>query len=426
MSTPVLLSSKLPGREYNVDHMGGQFIIVGNQSQGNRDVFVAPEAAPTMENWKKLLPAPVMTDVTDSAVFEGKLVLIGVEKAYQKAEIVDLSTLAVRDIPAPEQIFAITKRDNPDPKGGKFRFEYTSLVKPSALIDVDLATGAETVLAERKIPGYDASNCVVERVWSPSFDGVQVPTDVIRKKSTPMDGKGPLDLWAYGNYGTSMIQKFTFDQDRISALDRGVILAISYPRGGGEQGYEWGAAGNQKHKIDEFKDVIAVAHDLVAKGYAAADRMALEGISAAGLLTGYIANNEPGLFKAIAQSAPFVDIINTMSDASIPLTTQEYTVWGNPGIAEDYRYMALYSPYDNVGHHDYPAMFVRSALGDSQVPYWESAKWVARIRANKTDQNPLVLAMGMVGSHSGGSGVDAALDEASERWAFILSQIGTR
>jgi oligopeptidase B len=465
---PVPLTDEGDVFEYSVDHVGDRFYIVSGHEGGDRDVYVAPESSPRKESWKRLLPGPVMKDITDWKAFKSHLVLLGVDKAFQRAKIVDLATLGVKEIKTRweetlvkredgtpdvstddtnprDKVYAVAAGENPSPDAAKFRYTHASLRYPGSLREVDLVTGKVTELSRKTYPGFKPTDYATRRVWTLSETAEQcrqkkaadpaaaarcqdtrVPTDLIYRKGIPHDGKGPLYLYVYGNYGSSQVNIWNYGLDRVSLLDRGVTVAVSYPRGGGELGYQWGVDGNMRGKIDSFKDVIAVTRDLVARGFGARDRVAFEGISAAGLVTGYIANTEPTLFKAIVQGVPFVDLINTMSDASIPLTTQEYVVWGNPGIAEDYKYMMSYSPYDNVGKHEYPALLVTSALGDSQVPYWEAAKWVARIRANKTDQNPLLLAMGMVGGHGGGSGVEGPLDEAALHWSFVLSQIGTR
>lgn len=425
-AAPTLLSPKKYDHEYTVDHVGERFIIVSNMRDGNNEVYTAPESAPTIENWKPLLAKTVMTDITEAVVFKSHLVLVGVTNAIQQAKIVDLKTLAVRNLKTDDKLFAIQPRDNMDPNAAKFRFEYASHTRPLSLREVDLSSGKVTVLAQKSYPGHDPADYVVKRVWSTSFDGTKVPSDVIFKKGVKQDGKGPLYLWVYGNYGSSLIGTWLFSNDRLSLLDRGVTVAIGYPRGGGELGFAWGKAGNQRNKINSFKDTIAIAEDLVAKKYAARDRLALEGVSAGGLVTGYIANNRPDLFKAIVMDVPFVDLLNTMSDATIPLTTQEYVVWGNPANADDYKYMAQYSPYDNVGKHDYPSILVTSSLWDSQVYYWEPSKWVAKLRANKTDNNPLLLSMGMAGGHGGGSGISGPLAGAALHWTFVIDQIGTR
>ena len=270
--------------------------------------------------------------------------------------------------------------------------------------------------------GYDPSQYAAKRVWAPARDGKQVPISVVYKKGTKLDGSAPMLLYAYGSYGASMAP--TFSSARLSLLDRGAVYGIAYIRGGGELGEEWREQGRMMQKMNTFNDFIDSAEYLVKNKFTAADRLVIQGGSAGGLLMGAVSNMRPDLFKAVVAQVPFVDVINTMLDASLPLTTSEYIEWGNPNEREAFNYMMRYSPYDNIKAQKYPAILAQASLNDSQVPYWEAAKFVAKLRAVKTDTNPLLLKTNMGAGHGGASGRYDALRETAFTYAFILWQMG--
>jgi len=270
--------------------------------------------------------------------------------------------------------------------------------------------------------GFDKKNYVSERLFATASDGTKIPMSVVYRRGTKMDGKAPLLLYGYGSYGASIPP--TFASNRLSLLDRGVIYVIAHIRGGGEMGEEWRQAGRMMNKMNTFTDFIAAAEHLVKNKYTSSDRLVIQGGSAGGLLMGAVTNMRPDLFKAVVSQVPFVDVLNTMLDATLPLTTSEYIEWGNPNEKEAYMYMKKYSPYDNIAKANYPSMLVKVSLNDSQVPYWEGAKLVAKLRSMKTDDNPLLLKTNMGAGHGGSSGRYDYLHEVAFDYAFMLWQMG--
>ena len=303
------------------------------------------------------------------------------------------------------------------------RYNYDSMVTPPSIFDYDMNTGKSTLRKETEVPGgFDRNNYQSERVFATAPDGTKIPMSMVYRKGVKKDGSAPLLLYGYGSYGYSIPP--TFSSTRLSLLDRGVIFVIGHIRGGSEMGEEWRQAGRMMNKMNTFTDFIACAEALVNMKYTSKDRLVIEGGSAGGLLMGVVSNLRPDLFKAVVSHVPFVDVLNTMLDASLPLTTSEYIEWGNPNEKAAFDYMKTYSPYDNVGKKDYPAMLVKVSVNDSQVPYWEGAKLVAKLRAMKTDKNPLLLKVNFGAGHGGASGRYDALRESALDYAFMLWQMG--
>jgi oligopeptidase B len=297
------------------------------------------------------------------------------------------------------------------------------MVTPYSTFDYDMNTGKSTLLKQTEVPGgFDRGNYQSERVFATASDGTKIPISVVYRKGVKMDGSAPLLLYGYGSYGYSIAP--TFSSSRLSLLDRGVIFAIAHIRGGGELGEEWRQAGRMMNKMNTFTDFIACAETLIEKKITSKDRLVIQGGSAGGLLVGAVSNMRPDLFKAVVSQVPFVDVLNTMLDASLPLTTSEYIEWGNPNEKPAFEYMKTYSPYDNVARKDYPAMLVKVSLNDSQVPYWEGTKLVAKLRTMKTDNNPLLLKVNFGAGHGGASGRYDALRETAFDYAFMLWQMG--
>jgi oligopeptidase B len=291
------------------------------------------------------------------------------------------------------------------------------------VLDYDMNTGKATLLKQTEVPGgFDRTNYKAERVFATASDGTKIPMSMVYRKGVKLDGTAPLLLYGYGSYGYSIPP--TFSSDRLSLLDRGFIFVIGHIRGGGEMGEEWRQAGRMMTKMNTFTDFIACAEALIKMKYTSKDRLVVEGGSAGGLLMGVVSNLRPDLFKAVISHVPFVDVLNTMLDASIPLTTSEYIEWGNPNEKPAYEYMKKYSPYDNIEKKNYPATLVRVSVNDSQVPYWEGAKLVAKMRAMKTDKNPLLLKVNFGAGHGGASGRYDALRETAFDYAFMLWQMG--
>jgi len=295
------------------------------------------------------------------------------------------------------------------------------LVSPASVFNYDMATHERTLLKQTEVPGYDPKSYQSERIFAAASDGTKIPCSIVYKKGMKRDGKSPLFLYAYGSYGLSMDPGFSYS--RLALLDRNVIFVLAHIRGGGEMGEEWRDAGRMNHKMNTFTDFIACAEHLIRENYTSTDRLMIEGGSAGGLLMGAVANLRPDLFKVVIAKVPFVDVLNTMLDASLPLTTSEYIEWGNPNVKGEYDYIKTYSPYDNVRAQKYPAMLVRVSLNDSQVPYWEGSKWVAKLRTTKTDSNVLLLKVNMGAGHGGASGRYDALRDIAFDYAFMLTQL---
>ncbi|MDQ3040838.1 MAG: prolyl oligopeptidase family serine peptidase, partial [Acidobacteriota bacterium] len=296
---------------------------------------------------------------------------------------------------------------------------------PNSTYEYDFKTQNSKLIKQQEIPsGHDKTAYETKRVWATARDGVKVPISVVMKKGTKLDGKSPMLLYAYGSYGFSMTPSFS--TARLSLVDRGMIYAIAHIRGGSELGEKWRQEGRMMKKINTFNDFIDSADYLVKNKYTAADRLVIQGGSAGGLLVGAAANMRPDLFKAVIAQVPFVDVMNTMLDASLPLTTGEYIEWGNPNEKEAYDYMVKYSPYDNVKAQDYPNMLIETSLNDSQVPYWEGAKFAAKIREMKTGDNTILLKTNMGAGHGGASGRYDALKEVAFNYAYALSQVGIK
>jgi oligopeptidase B len=304
-----------------------------------------------------------------------------------------------------------------------FRFAYTSLSTPMSVLDYDMNTRERTLVKEQPVLGdFDRTNYVTERVWAVAPDSTLVPISLVRRKDVPLDGSAPAWLRAYGSYGSSSDPYFS--SVRLPLLDRGFVYAIAHIRGGGELGKPWHDDGRLMHKRNTFTDFIACAEHLVAQRYTSPDRLVIEGGSAGGLLMGAVTNMRPDLFGAVVAQVPFVDCVNTILDPSLPLTVTEYEEWGNPSESEDvYRYMLSYSPYDNVEPKDYPNLLVLGGMNDPRVSYWEPAKWVAKLRATKTDANRLLLKTRLDG-HMGPSGRYDALHENAFVYAFALDVLG--
>ena len=297
------------------------------------------------------------------------------------------------------------------------------MVTPSSVYDYRMDTRERTLLKRQEVlGGYDPAQYEARRVWATSRDGTKVPISLVYRKGLVLDGRAPLLLYAYGSYGISMAP--VFSSGRLSLLDRGFIYALAYVRGGGELGEEWREQGRMMQKMNTFTDFIDCAEYLVANRFTSSDRLVIQGGSAGGLLVAAVANMRPDLFKAVVAQVPFVDVMNTMLDASLPLTTSEYIEWGNPNEKPAFDYMITYSPYDNVKAQAYPAMLVHVSLNDSQVAYWEGAKLVAKLRAMKTDNHPLLLKANLGAGHGGASGRYDALRETAFTMTFMLQQVG--
>ena len=412
-----------PEHEYDVDFRNGMFYIRTNRGAKNFRVVTAPPSDPSEKNWKEFVPHNPAVKIEDVSLFADHAVLSEWENGLQQLEVLEFKTNKRHRIKFPEPVYSAGLNVNREFNTSLVRYSYNSLVTPNSTFEYDMNTGKTTLLKQTEVPGgFDKDNYKSERVFATASDGTKIPMSMVYRKGVKMDGSAPLLLYGYGSYGASIPP--TFSSTRLSLLDRGVIFVIGHIRGGGEMGEEWRQAGRMMNKMNTFTDFIACAEALIKGKYTSKDKLVIQGGSAGGLLVGAVSNMRPDLFKAVVSQVPFVDVLNTMLDASLPLTTSEYIEWGNPNDKPAFEYMKTYSPYDNIGKKDYPAMLVKVSVNDSQVPYWEGAKLVAKLRAMKTDKNPLLLKVNFGAGHGGASGRYDALREAAYDYAFMLWQMG--
>ena len=418
-----LILARQPEHEYEVDHYGDSFYIRTNKAAKNFRVVMAPVSDPSEKNWKEVVAHNPKVKVEETSFFANHLVLSEWEDGLQRLRVIDMKTKKSHRIAFPEPVYSVGLDINREFNTNMVRYRYQSLVTPGSVFEYDMNKQQATLVKETEVPGgFDKKNYASERIFATASDGTKIPLSVVYKRGVKMDGTAPLLLYGYGSYGYSTPP--TFSSNRLSLLDRGVIFVIAHIRGGSEMGEEWRQAGRMMNKMNTFTDFIASADHLVKNKYTSSDRLVIQGGSAGGLLVGAVTNMRPDLFKAVVAQVPFVDVLNTMLDASLPLTTSEYIEWGNPNEKPAYEYMKKYSPYDNIAAKDYPAMLVKVSLNDSQVPYWEGAKLVAKLRVTKTDNNPLLLKTNMGAGHGGSSGRYDYLREVAFDYAFMLWQMG--
>jgi oligopeptidase B len=420
---PHLVLPREKDHEYYVDHRDGLLYIRTNKGAKNFRLVTAPVSDAQPKNWKEIIAPGKAVKIEDFDLFANHMVVTEREDGLLKLKVTDFRSGKTQNVDFPEPVYTAGGSTNPEYNTKTFRFNYQSLITPSSVFDYDMDSGKRTLLKQTEVlGGYDPSRYTSERIYATAQDGTKIPMSVVYRKGLKLDGKNPALLYGYGSYGISIDP--TFSSSRLSLLDRGVVYAIAHIRGGGELGEEWYDAGKMMSKRNTFTDFIASAEHLIKQNYTASDRLVIQGGSAGGLLMGAVTNMRPDLFKAVVAQVPFVDVINTMLDASLPLTTSEYLEWGNPNVKADYDYIRSYSPYDNIGAKNYPAMLIKVSLNDSQVPYWEGAKFAARLRSIKTDSNPLLLKTNMGAGHGGSSGRYDALHELAFDYAFMLSQLG--
>jgi oligopeptidase B len=410
--------------EYHVDHGGDRFYIRTNGGgRRNFRLVTAPADDPRRERWTELIPHRDDVMLEDMDVFAEHYVVQERQEGLSRLRVTTLADGATHDIQFPEPAYDVSGQANAEFRTTAYRFSYQSLVTPLSVFDYDVIGRARTLLKQTQVlGGYDPSRYRTERLHATAPDGARVPISLVRRADAPRDGTSPMVLMGYGAYGIPL--PVTFSSARLSLLDRGVAFAIAHVRGGGELGKRWHDGGRMLNKRNTFTDFIAVADSLAAGGYTAADRLAIEGGSAGGLLIGAVLNMRPDLVTAAVLRVPFVDVINTMLDESLPLTIGEFEEWGNPKIREHYEYMKTYCPYTNLQARDYPAMLIRTSLHDSQVMYWEPAKYVAKLRTLKTDDRPLFFKIDLGAGHGGPSGRYDYLREIAFDYAFVLSRLG--
>jgi oligopeptidase B len=410
--------------EYDPEHHGDHFYIRTNDRGRNFRLVRTPVADPGEASWQEVVPHRdgVMLEAVE--LFAGHQVLVERERGLEQLRVSRVGGADEHLVTFPEPAYDVFPSNNREFDTTTLRFNYQSMVTPSSVFDYDMDSRERTLLKQQPVlGGYDASLYRSERLLVPARDGVKVPVSIVyRRDRQPRDGSSPLYLYAYGSYGLPL--PVGFSSNRLSLLDRGVTVALAHIRGGGELGKPWHDDGRMHRKMNTFTDFIAVAEHLVAEGYTRPDRLAIEGGSAGGLLMGAVVNLRPDLFKVVVSKVPFVDVLNTMSDASLPLTAGEWEEWGNPAVADDYAYMKQYDPYTNLKPGAYPDMLVKTSFHDSQVMYWEPAKYVARLRTLKKDSSVLVLKTNMEAGHGGASGRYDYLREVAFDFAFILTRLG--
>ena len=432
-----LIAPREDNHEYYADHhpglapnpSDGLFYIRTNSGGRTFRLVTAPVSDPRREFWREVIPnrAEVMLAATEA--FQTHLVLFEREDGLPYLRIVDLTMDAPSLLAASHRIeftepaYNAAIGANPEFHAEHARFQYESFVTPRSIFDYDVRTRERHLRKQQPVlGGYDPAQYASERLHATAADGTRVPLSIVHRRDTPIDGSAPLLLYGYGSYGISV--PVNFSSNRLSLLDRGVIYAVAHIRGGGELGKPWHDAGRMKNKPNTFTDFIAAAEHLIAERYTSPEKLVIEGGSAGGLLMGAVTNMRPDLFRMVISHVPFVDVLNTMLDASLPLTVGEYEEWGNPQIAEDYFCMKTYCPYTNLERKAYPAILAKTGLNDSQVMYWEPAKYVARMRTLKTDANPLLLKTNMGVGHGGASGRYDYLREIALDYAFFLTHLG--
>jgi oligopeptidase B len=414
--------------EYYADHRNGQLYIRTNDTGRNFRLVTAPVDAPGRENWTEQIPQRAEAMLEEVDLFAGHAVVWERREGLQHLRVAPFAgpgpqMSAGREIEFPEPVYNTNAHANRVFDTGKYRYAYQSLVTPASVFEYDVATGESTLLKQQEVPGgFDREQYASERIFATATDGVKVPISLVWRKDKREAGKNPLWVYGYGAYGYSL--PMGFSSSRLSLLDRGFVLAYAHVRGGGEMGKAWHDAGRLMHKKNTFTDFVTVTEHLVAHGYGAADRVAAEGGSAGGLLMGAIANLRPDLYRAIVAHVPFVDVMNTMLDPSLPLTVPEYEEWGDPNQKAAFEYMLSYSPYDNLEAKEYPATLVKTSLHDSQVMYWEPAKYVAKMRTLRTDTRDLVLHTNLTAGHGGASGRYDYLKEIALDYVFLLRELG--
>jgi oligopeptidase B len=422
-SRPRLLHPRQPDMVYSVDHSGDWFYVVTNDDATNFRVMRAPVSRPARENWRPYLPHRDSVKVDFVQAFRNHLVVYEREGGLRRMRIDDLRSGTHHYVAFPEPVYTFSPASNPEFDTSVLRYSYTSLVTPSSVYDYHMNGRTRELRKQTAVlGGYDPAQYGTSRVFARARDGTMVPVSLVYRAPLELNGERPMLLYAYGSYGSSVDP--TFSSARLSLLDRGVIYAIAHIRGGQEMGRHWYDQGKMLSKMNTFTDFIDVAEHLIMERYTSSERLGIQGGSAGGLLMGAVVNMRPELFRVVIADVPFVDVINTMLDASIPLTAGEWEQWGNPAVREHYEYMKRYSPYDNVERKAYPNMLVTTGLNDSRVAYWEPAKWVARLRTMKTDNHPLLLLTNLGAGHGGASGRYDSLRELAFRYAFMLDGLG--
>jgi oligopeptidase B len=417
-----VIQPRKQGMEYSVASHGTDFYVLTNDNALNFKLMKTSVNTPSMENWQEVMPHDDKVLLSSVETFENHLVIYGRKGGFKHIHITDLRTNKSHEVAFPEPVYTYSSSENPTFEGSIIRFTYSSMITPRTVYDYDMDSKKLTTKKVYEVKGgYDKSDYVVERVEATAADGTKIPMSVAYKKGVKKDGTNPCYLYAYGSYGSSTEPYFS--TIRVSLLDRGFVFAIAHIRGGSEMGRKWYEDGKFLKKKNTFTDFINCAEHLVKEKYTNSDKLAIAGGSAGGLLMGAVLNMRPDLFNTVVAHVPFVDVINTMLDETIPLTVVEYEEWGNPNDKIYFDYMLSYSPYDNVEAKDYPNILITAGLNDPRVQYWEPAKWTAKLRDMKTNENTLLLKTNMGAGHGGASGRYEALKEYAFEYAFVLDKL---
>lgn len=422
-----ILQPRIEGLDYNASHHKGKFFIVHNDNAKNFKVSVVSEDAPGKENWVDVIPHREDTLVEYVDTFENFVVVHERTGGLKQVRISDVDGKSnMRYVQFPEASYSVYPEGNTQFDTEHLRLRYSSLISPFTIVDVHMGTGKWEVKKVDEIPsGFDKEKYALERVHATSADGTKVPmTIAYRKDMQSKDGTNPALMYGYGSYGATIDPYF--DSNRFSLIDRGFVYAIAHIRGGYDMGRTWYEQGKMENKRNTFLDFIACGEHLINEGYVAKDKLAIQGASAGGLLMGACMTMRPDLFKAVIAKVPFMDVVTTMEDPSIPLTTQEYTQWGNPADKEMFEYMLSYSPYDNLRATNYPNLLITTGLNDPRVAFWEPAKFTAKLRELKTDNNLVIFYVNYSSGHAGASGRFDHIKEIALDYAFLLDRIGVK
>jgi oligopeptidase B len=418
-----MIIPRRPDHEYGVDQWGDYFYIRTNKDAQTFKLVKAPISDPRETNWKEVIPYRREVTLEGMDFFANHLVVYERDKGLQKMRIFNMESGKDHYIEFPDPVYTAYANVNKVYNTNLFRFSYQSLTRPSSILDYNLDTKKQTLIKQQEVlGGYDPTQYRSERIFAKAGDGTNVPISIVYKKGVKKDGTAPLHLTGYGAYGSPT--QPTFSSNRLSYLDRGVIVALAHVRGGGDMGREWYDNGKLLKKKNTFTDFIACAEHLIKEKYTTKEKLTISGGSAGGLLMGAVTTMRPDLFKAVIASVPFVDALNTMLDASLMYTAQEYLEWGNPNEKEYYDYMKSYDPYVNIKAWEYPNILVKVGFNDPRVNYWEGTKWVAKLRAMKTDKNTIILKVNMGAGHAGSSGRYERLKEIAFDYAYVLNQCG--
>lgn len=418
-----VIQPRSSGVEYQVEHHSNDFYIVTNEEAINFKLIKTPVTSPSKQNWQTVIPHRDDVMLSNVSAFADYLAIYERKAGLPTARVQNLSTGEENYITFPEPTYAIWEGNNPEFNTTTLRFTYTSLITPGSVFDYNMETNQRELKKETEVVGgYDRTQYISEWIMATAKDGTQIPISIVYKQGMEKNGKTPLMLTGYGSYG--MNYPASFSSTRLSLLNRGITIALAHIRGGAEMGRKWYEDGKFLHKKNTFSDFIACAEHLIEQKWTASDRLVISGGSAGGLLMGAVINMRPDLFKVVIADVPFVDIVTTILDTSLPLTIIEWEEWGNPNDKIYYDYMKSYSPYDNVKSQDYPHILITAGLNDSRVKYWEPAKWTAKLREMKTDNNLLLLKTNMGAGHGGASGRYESLKEIAFEYAFTLDRLG--